>query len=282
MQQANTPPPPRDRVRIYDIGERIARNVWRLPVVGSLIERDYARAFHRGRGRYRGVYASFAEAEKSIPPGERIGFNHTELASMYHERMLKACASDYPVVYWMRRILEPGAVVYDFGGHIGISYHGWKAYLDYPARMRWIVYDLPAITRAGEDWARKRPSPGLSFTNDLHDAQGCTVFLAAGSLQFIETSLPALLGEAGCRPRHVIVNKLPLYDGAPFVTVQSAGNAFHPYQIGNRGELVSGMAALGYRVVDDWMNGELSCRIPFTHDCDIDTYSGYYFTRDGI
>jgi hypothetical protein len=55
-------------VGIIDIGERIARNARRLPVVGSILERDYERSFHHGRGRYRGVYASFAEAERSIPP----------------------------------------------------------------------------------------------------------------------------------------------------------------------------------------------------------------------
>jgi putative methyltransferase (TIGR04325 family) len=92
--------------------------------------------------------------------------------------------------------------------------------------------------------------------------------------------LPSVLGEAGCRPRHVIVNKLPLYDGEPFVTVQSAGTAFHPYQISNRREFVSGMTTLGYRSVDDWMNAEQACRIPFTRDRDIDAYSGYYFTLD--
>ena len=38
------------------------------------------------------------------------------------------------------------------------------------------------------------------------------------------------------------------------------------------------MTALGYRVVDDWMNREQSCEIPFTRGRDIDAYSGYYFS----
>lgn len=266
---------------ILDLGERIARNAWRLPVVGSILERDYERSFHRGRGRFRGVFASFADAERSIPPGQNVGFDHAALATMYRDRMLKACPSDYAVLYWLRRILAPSSVVYDFGGHVGISYHGWRGYLDHLPETRWIVYDLPAITRAGEAIARERPSPGLSFTNDLRAARGCTIFLLAGSLQYQEKSLPAVLDEAGCRPPHVIVNKLPLYDGAPFVTVQSAGTAFHPYQIYNRGEFVADMTAIGYRVVDDWMNAEQSCRIPFTRDRDIDAYSGYYFVLTG-
>ena len=265
---------------IFDFADRVARSLWRVPVVGPIMQRDYARAFHRGRGRYRGVYGSFADAERSIPGDQKVGFDHAELAGMYRNRMLKACASDYAVLYWLRRILLPDAFVYDFGGHVGISYHGWRNYLHYPAGMKWVVYDLPAIIRVGEEIAGERPSAGLSFTSDLRAAQGCTIFMTAGSLQFQERSLPALLAEAGCRPRHVIVNKLPLYDGESFVTVQSAGSAFHPYQIMNRDAFVAGMTTIGYRVVDDWTNAEQFCRIPFTRDKEIDAYSGYYFTLD--
>jgi putative methyltransferase (TIGR04325 family) len=261
-----------------DLGERVARNVWRIPVVGSIIQRDYERAFFRGRGRYRGVFQSFAEAERSIPHDQKVGFDHEEPANLYRQRMHKAMASDYAVLYWLRKILAADSVVFDFGGHVGVSYHGWQSYLDYPPGMRWIVYDLPAVTRAGEEIARERPSPGLSFTNELVGGKDCTIFLTAGSLQFVESTLPEIMSQIGCRPRHVIANKMPLYDGAPFVTVQSAGAAFHPYQIMNRNEFVAGMVALGYRVVDDWMNAEQACRIPFTRDKDIDAYSGYYFT----
>jgi putative methyltransferase (TIGR04325 family) len=267
-------------VGIVNFGGRVARNIWRVPLLGTLLERDFVRSFHKGQELYHGVYPSFAEAQKSIPPGQKVGFDHAALAGMYRDRMLKACQSDYAVLYWLRRILEPTSVVFDFGGHVGISYHGWRSYLDYPPGLRWTVYDLPAITRVGEEVARARPSAGLSFTNDLREAKDCTVFLTAGSLQFLERSLPSLLEEAGCRPRHIIVNKMPLYEGKSFVTVQSAGKAFHPYQISNRSEFTSGITALGYRVVDDWMNAEQSCKVPFTRDKEIKAYSGYYFVLD--
>jgi hypothetical protein len=98
-------------VGIVDFGGRIARNAWRLPIVGSILERDYARSFHQGRELYRGAYATFAEAEASIPPGEAVGYDHAALAGMYRDRMSKACQSDYAVLYWLRRILEPTSVV---------------------------------------------------------------------------------------------------------------------------------------------------------------------------
>jgi putative methyltransferase (TIGR04325 family) len=266
---------------IIDLSKRVSRNAWRLPVVGQVLELDYAREFaRRPRNRFRGVYASFAEAEASVPANERVGYDHAELAGMYRHRMEKANQSDYAVLFWMKGILDAGSFVFDFGGHVGVSYHGWRSYLGYPPGMRWLVHDVPAIVKVGAELATDRPSAGLGFTSELADARGCTIFLAAGSLQYVEESLPALLTRIGPLPRHLIVNKLPMYDGESFVTVQSTGRAFHPYRIYNRAAFVAEVTALGYRVVDDWSNREQHCEIPFTRGRDIDAYSGYYFVRD--
>jgi putative methyltransferase (TIGR04325 family) len=268
-------------VGILDLSKRVSRNAWRLPVVGSVLERDYARAFARmPKNQFRGVYASFAEAEASIPAGARVGYDHAELAGLYRMRMEKANQSDYAVLFWLRGILDERAFVLDVGGHVGVSYHGWRNYLTYPPGMRWLVQDMPAIIKVGAELARERPSAGLAFTSDVADGRGCSIFLAAGSLQYVDESLPALLGRVGNLPRHLIINKLPMYDGESFVTVQSTGRAFHAYRIYNRAELLAEIAALGYRVVDDWTNREQHCEIPFTRGRDIDAYSGFYCVRD--
>jgi putative methyltransferase (TIGR04325 family) len=267
---------------IIDLGKRVSRNAWRLPVVGHMLELDYARSFaRRPPNRFRGVYATFAEAEASIPPGSRVGYDHAELAGLYRHRMEKANQSDYAVLFWLKDILGPSSFVFDFGGHVGVSYHGWRNYLRYPHGMRWMVYDVPAIVKVGAELARERPSEGLEFTSELTDARGCSIFLAAGALQYVEEPLPAMLARiGGPLPRHLILNKMPMYDGDSFVTVQSTGRAFHAYRIYNRAELVGELTALGYRVVDDWQNREQHCEIPFTRGRDIDAYSGYYFVRD--
>jgi putative methyltransferase (TIGR04325 family) len=264
-----------------DLGKRVSRNAWRLPVVGKVLEADYGRLFARmPRNQFRGVYHSFAEAEAAIPASQRVGYDHTELAGLYRDRMNKANQSDYAVLFWLRGIMDESTFVFDFGGHVGISYHGWRRYLEYRQGMRWLVHDVPAIIKVGAELARERPSVGLEFTSDVTDARGCTVFLAAGSLQYINESLPALLARIGSLPRHLIVNKVPMYDGEAFATVQSTGRAFHAYQIYNRATFVDEVIALGYRVVDDWTNREQHCEIPFTRGRDIDAYSGYYFVRD--
>ena len=268
-------------VRIIDLGKRMSRNVWRLPVVGQVLEADYERAFARmPSNRFRGVYDSFAEAAASVPPGVRVGYDHVELAGLYRHRMDKANQSDYAVLFWLKGILDERSFVFDFGGHVGVAYHAWRGYLDFRPGLRWLVHDMPAIVKVGAELALERPSPGLAFTSELGDARGCTVLLAAGSLQYVDESLPALLARIGTLPRHLIVNKMPIYDGDSFVTVQSTGRAFHPYRIYNRAAFVAEVTALGYRVVDSWCNREQHCEIPFTRGRDIDAYSGLYFVRD--
>jgi putative methyltransferase (TIGR04325 family) len=264
-----------------DLGRRVSRHSWRFPLVRQVLEADYARSFARmPKNQFRGVYASFAEAAASIPAAAKIGYDHDELSELYRHRMDKANQSDYAVLFWLKGILDEHSFVFDFGGHVGVSYHGWRTYLDYRDGMRWLVYDVPAIIKAGAQLARERPSNGLTFTSHLGDARGCTVFLSAGALQYVDEGLPELLARIGSWPRHLIVNKLPLYDGPTFVTVQSTGRAFHPYRIFNRAEFVAAVTAHGYRVVDDWSNREQHCKIPFEPDRDIDAYSGYYFMRD--
>lgn len=268
---------------IIDLGKRVSRNAWRLPVVGKVLEADYEHSFARNpKNQFRGVYASFEEAEASIPTRGRVGYDHAELAGMYRDRMDKANQSDYAVLFWLKGILDASAFVFDFGGHVGVSYHGWRRYLAYPPGLRWLVHDVPSIVKVGAELARERPSAGLEFTSDVADARGCTLLLAAGSLQYVDESLPALLARIGSLPRHLIVNKMPMYDGEAFVTVQSTGRAFHPYRIYNRAAFVAEMIMLGYRVVDDWTNREAHCEIPFTRGRDIDAYSGYYFVRDEV
>lgn len=265
---------------IVEFGRKVARNAWRVPGVGQLMAADYARHFATcPRNKFRGVYPTFQAAEASVPPGKRVGYDFDELGGMYRDRMTKACQSDYAVLYWMKDILDAQSFVFDFGGHVGVSYYGWENYLRYPAGLRWRVYDVPAIARAGAELARERNCPGLSFTSSVEDGRDCTVFFAAGSLQYTDELLPGILARLGSKPRHIIVNKMPLYDGETFVTVQSTGRAFHAYRIFNRDEFVSGVTALGYRVVDDWSNREQHCEIPFTRGRDIDAYSGYFFER---
>jgi putative methyltransferase (TIGR04325 family) len=266
---------------VIDTCERIARNLWRVPGLGQLMAFDYGQSFrHRPPNRFRGVFASFAEAAASLPSGERVGYDHDIMAGMYRARMDRACESDYGPLFWLRGIIDANTRMFDFGGHVGVSYYGWRSYLNYPSGMRWMVYEVPAIARAGAELARERQIDGLHFTSDLADGRDCNVFMAAGSLQYVDMSVPQILERIGTYPPHVIVSKVPLYDGDTFVTVQSTGRAFHPYKIENKEQFVAGMQSCGYRVVDEWQNREQHCEIPFTKGRNVEAYSGFYFARN--
>ena len=95
-----------------------------------------------------------------FPTGARVGYDHDELAGLYRHRMEKANQSDYAVLFWLKDILDERSFVFDFGGHVGVSYHGWRNYLGYPPGMRWLVHDMPAIVKVGAELARERPSDG--------------------------------------------------------------------------------------------------------------------------
>ena len=266
---------------LIDTGERIARHAWRIPVLGRILAMDYARSFARmPPNKFRGVFPGFAEAERSIPSGRRIGYDHDALAGMYRNRMERACQSDYAVLFWLQRIVAADTLLFDFGGHVGVSFYGWKQYLGYPPGLRWRVCDVPAIVEEGARLAEERGANGLEFTSSIADGRDCNVLLVAGSLQYVDMDMPQLLQAMGNRPQHVLINKMPLYEGETFVTVQSTGRAFHPYRIGNREEFEASVTGLGYRLVDYWTNRETHCRIPFTRGRHIDAYSGYYFVRD--
>ena len=262
--------------------KQVSDAAWRVPGVGALLRADYERTFRLWTpNRFRGVYATFAEARAAIPEGHIVGYDHDEMAGYYRNRMLKACESDYAVLFWLESIWSDVSFVFDYGGHVGVSYHGWSRYLDYHDGLRWLIYDMPTITQAGEQLARERGATGLSFTNDPTDGAGCDVFLAAGSLQYERESVSTVVRALGERPRHLILNKMPVHDGRALVTIQSTGHAFHPYRIYNRAELLEDVASLGYRLVDDWQNREQRCRIPFTEeDVNIEAYAGYYFVYE--
>ena len=265
-------------VSLIEFLEKAARSAWRVPLVGGLLERDYARAFFkRPPNRFMGVFPGFAAAAQAVPLDQRVGYDHDELAGMYRHRMDKACQSDYAMLFWLKDLLPDNPFVVDYGGHVGVSFYGWKSYLNYPSNLRWLVYEVPAIVRGGLQLAAERDSRGLFFTSTLADGRDCNIFMAAGSLQYVDSSLPALLRDLGSKPRHLFINKLPVYDGESFVTLQSTGRALHPYRIFNRDEFLREVTDLGYHLVDDWVNREQHCEIPFTRGRDIDAYSGFYF-----
>lgn len=51
---------------------------------------------------------------------------------------------DYPVLFWLARLLLPGMRVFDWGGNVGTSYFACRNILPFPGALDWLVRNVPA------------------------------------------------------------------------------------------------------------------------------------------
>jgi len=254
-----------------------------LPVVTRLRSRGYESLFlsPAGYGLFRGVFQTFHDARESIIGARPLGPNAPGYSEHHVDRMNRVFLYDYPILFWLRTVLQNGASVFDLGGNVGVHYYGYRKYIDYPATMSWIVCEVDSLIARGQEIAREQGATSIRFTNQPCEAEDCEIFLTSGALQYIETpSLSELLGSLRRRPRHVFVNKIPLYAGPSYVTVQNGGVTFLPQHVWNRTEFAAGLAALGYRLRDEWETPHLSCNVPFHPERSVQVYSGLYLTLD--
>src|ERR1700761_3308827 len=72
-----------------------------------------------GSERFKGVYDSYDAAVKSLPSGHLHGFNHESVAEFFVQTHIVFNPSDYAVLFWLSRLMNPGQLIADFGGGIG-------------------------------------------------------------------------------------------------------------------------------------------------------------------
>ena len=227
---------------------------------------------------YQRAYATFAEAEASV--GDMPGFDSDIGPTLYASRMGKVFPEDYPVLFWLQPIASTLNRVFDFGGHVGLHYYAFKSMLALPAAVQWRVSDVPAVARHGAELAKTKNAPALSFTSGFDGHDGADLFLSSGALQFLpKEALVTALKTCQSRPRHLVLNKLPVVDRPAFATVQDAFVFKAPYQVFSRGELVSGLENLGYRLRDSWENPGHHCLIWRDPEHSVQEFSGFYFER---
>jgi putative methyltransferase (TIGR04325 family) len=246
-------------------------------VHACLYEREFARVVPWAR-RFRGVYATFQEAISAAPASKPVGYDNPGAAT-FMEPSGSLLPSDYPVLFWLGKVLVESPSLLDIGGYVGISYYSYRNYLTYPENLVWVVHDVPAVTAAGIEIAQHQDSRGLSFTTKITSELRPRTVLAAGSLQFMEEKFSDLLLRMGALPKNVIVSKTPLTELPDFVTLQDLGPAVCPYRIFNRVKFIESIEALGYRLIDSWANPDFQCRIPFHPDRNVASYSGLYFKK---
>jgi putative methyltransferase (TIGR04325 family) len=256
--------------------ESVRKAVEEAGPVRSLRGAYYTRQFVRRPGTFSGIYQSFAQATAAAPAHHKLGYDHSELAELYADRHHKVLPSDYPVMFWLERIFETARSIFDFGGHVGVQFYSYQKYLDYPDELRWTVMDVPAIMERGRAIAQERGATKLSFATDFADVAKHDVFFASGSLQYLEAPLVERLEKLERLPRHLLLNKTPLTDGDPFVTLQNIVHAFCPYAIFNRRAFTEPLFSLGYELVDSWETPDMTCMLPLNPERSVAAYSGLY------
>jgi putative methyltransferase (TIGR04325 family) len=231
---------------------------------------------------FRGVYASAAEAESAVSAIEPIGYDAAETTGWYAGKHNGIRLEDYPVVYWLRAAFADSRSVFEVGGHVGVAYYGYASVLEHPPDLRWTIMDVPSVNAAGERLARQRGRTNLEFVTDPTLAEGADVVLAAGSLQYVDRpTLPEIVTSLPVRPRHILLNNTPLYDGPDFVTIQNLGKAYCPYRVFNRTALVRSLEGLGYELVDRWVKPR-RFRLRGHPERSFDHYSGMYLRARSI
>jgi putative methyltransferase (TIGR04325 family) len=249
-------------------------------VPASVLQRRAGSRFFREQGwknLHLGKYASFRDAaefarEHGAPTGYRI--DHDQWAHV--QSTIKA--HDYPVLYWLGRLLERNAVLCDFGGSVGVCYYAYRDRLQFPDDVSWVVCELPEPAMLGAELAKKRQASGLSFTTDRSSMDGCDILLAAGVLPFVESRLVDLLAGLKRPPRHILINRLPLCtETSGYITLQNTGQSFTPMRIDNYADFVGGMDRVGYDLADAWKCFESSLYIPQHPECTLRHFHGFCF-----
>ena len=252
-----------------------------LPLVRHAAAGAYRQHFNAAAGSARlfnDIYPDFAAARRAIPPKRLIGYDNEASAERMMGEWLAVHPSDYPVLFWLERLLQNGDSVFDWGGNVGIKYFAFRPYLTERNDLVWYVNDVPAVVKRGEEIARREAAGALRFTTELHDLARADVLLASGVVQFVEDPFAALRA-AGKLPAHLLFNKVPLYDMPSAVTLHNMGTSFCPYHLFNRKQFVANVEALGFALRDEWSSPGVACSIPFSRQHDVAAYSGLYFRR---
>lgn len=263
---------------------RIANETAELPGIRQVAKPLYRRMFsrHRNGNAYMGVYPTYEAALDAAPHVLPTSYDTQAAGLLYRDRIQRIAVSDYPLLHWLSRLFQAGhRRLFDLGGHIGISYYGFRRYLDYPPDLKWLVHDMPSVVEAGREWADKHDtSRQLSFAADVDDADGQDVLISNGALQYLDYSLPELLTRLPQPPPNILVNLTPMHPDRSFFTLQNLGAAICPYRITAVPEFTDQMAALGYAVIDRWESFERHVRLPFESQHSIDRYYGFYLRRN--
>lgn len=263
---------------------RVVRRLFDGPVARPVLPQWTVEHFlsHQGTGFYYGAFATFAEARAWLPRSNE--FDHAPLATEYFDvRARKLSSCDYPVLLWLLRAFQGGATsVLDIGGSVGVHYYAYRRFIQMPAATAWRVVEVPTMVAIGRHLATTSAASALSFSEDLAQAvmsSNSDIWISVGALQYTQDVRPRqLLARCVARPRHILLNELPLCEGDDFVTTQNIGSgSFAPLHVFNRRRYIEEIQALGYTLWHKWPIPERCLYLPGHPERSLPSFTGLYF-----
>jgi len=199
-----------------------------------------------------GAFPDRAAALAGVPRRHLSTYDDADVAAVNFQMMCAVRVWDYPVMFWLDRLHQPGMAILDVGGHFGTKYIAFRRHLRLD-EVAWTVYDLPETVRAARVAQSRGEVPGnVAFVDDLADASAVDLLLASGLLQYLDIPFPQFVARLPNRPQHILLNKVATRDGPSVTTLQRIGPARVPYQIRFRAEFEAQVAEAGYRIADTW------------------------------
>jgi putative methyltransferase (TIGR04325 family) len=228
-----------------------------------------------------GIFSSYAQALAGVPRGRPSGWNNEEAAAIWSDCVDPVRPGSYPLFFWLLRLLQPGASIIDYGGSVGLTFYAYHRYARLPEGASWTVVELPLIAAQGQRIAKREGARNLFFTTDISAPEACDILLAAGSLQYMENSVPGLLDLRHAPPHWLLLNKLPLSKGPEFWSLDNFGPAVAPYRVFNEQAFLSYFEQRGYVLRDRWQVAELKCDIAFHPESHLRHHVGLCLERCG-
>jgi len=239
-------------------------------------EKYYQREFYKRSPSCKGIYKSFKQAAVNSPSDKLVGYDHRVISEFYREHIDEMNPADYPVLFWLSRLLPESQLVFELGGSVGVGYYGFRRYLPFPPQLRWVICEVPDAVRVGREIAQERGESRLAFTDQRQVDDDPDIYVSFGALQYIEDSFAQIIGELRAKPAHILLNRVPLSERDPFITLQNSGCWFSPYKVDNKSQFIRSIEALGYELVDKWEMTRPNIFLEQQED-GVPKYHGMYF-----
>src|SRR6202046_2951170 len=93
--------------------ETLQQRIESIPVLRMLLKALYRKRFSGNAwGAFCGVHDNFKDADRAAPRTTPLGFNNAAYGQEFEDRLSRALSFDYPVMFWLGRLIQAGTKVF--------------------------------------------------------------------------------------------------------------------------------------------------------------------------